>query len=161
MDLKLALNSPDAIDEVSPSLHRIWYANRRIVAYELFDISQTIANEWASLAIETIHAWPSGQPYLALHNISQRGIAMKAGWLHASLTHPAITDFGKKRLFLNPADEADFVGRIAVVVSLQNSGNFARVLVNQRSTRQLTDFLKHKFFSEKEAALHWLSNGLN
>jgi hypothetical protein len=160
METNFDLAAPEAIDHASPHIRRSWYANRRIVVYELLDVSQTIMNEWAQLALDTIQAWAPGQPYLALHDISQHGVAMKIGWLHADLRNPAITDFGRARLFPTPAAEARFQGRIALLVSLQLSGNFARVLVDQRSARPPQAGLQHKCFTTREAAFEWLRAGL-
>lgn len=149
---------PDAIEEVSSHIHRCWYASRRIVAYEIFDISPDILQEWAELAVKTIQAWDVGQPYLALHDISRRGVAMKYSGLHTNSINPAITEDGKARLFPTPEDEANFQGRIALLVSLQFSGYLTRVLAATAVRQQCSENFQRRVFTEKIPALRWLAS---
>lgn len=160
MPTDLAFNTPDAIDEISPYIRRCWYASRRIVVYEIFDISRTIINEWSALTISTIQAWEKDQPYLALHDISCRGVAMKYSGLHLNIINPAITDEGRARLFPTPADEANFQGCLAALVSIHFSGYFTRVLTTKALRHQSAQQLQHRIFTEKEAALHWLAGAI-
>ncbi|NJO04309.1 MAG: hypothetical protein HC876_01540 [Chloroflexaceae bacterium] len=153
--------TPESIDEVSSSIRRTWYAARRIVAYELLDISQAIVNEWAELAVQTIKAWTPGLPYLALHDVSNPGVGMKYGWVHANLTHPAITQFGRARLFAAAEDEEQFYGRVAMLISLRQSGKLTGVVAARHKARTETvPNLQHKIVSDRARALQWLAEPL-
>lgn len=138
-----------------------WHAGRRIVVYELSDISQTIMNEWTALAVDLIQSWDTNRPYLALHDISHPGIAMKYGWVHADLLNPAITQHGRARLFATPQEEEQFHGRIALLISLRCSGNFARLVATKDRQQRLMKHVEHKVFTEKRAALLWLEAALD
>lgn len=156
-----SISIPDAIEESTPHIHRAWYAAHRIVAYEVLDISPDIVTEWANLAVETIRTWTPGQPYLALHDISRRGVSMKYGSLHVNAVNPAITDAGKTRVFLTPAEEAAFEGRIALLMSLQFSGFFTRVLATKEIQQRFTGNVQHRVFTQKIPALRWLAEGID
>ncbi|NJL33009.1 MAG: hypothetical protein HC893_03085 [Chloroflexaceae bacterium] len=99
MTVNYDITTPDEIDEISPYIHRHWYASRRIVVYDIFDISHDIINEWANLTVETIRAWDPQYPYLAVHNVSRRGVATKYSALPLSIINPAITHDARASLF--------------------------------------------------------------
>jgi hypothetical protein len=152
--LKIITADGDA-EEILPALRRQWYANGRIVCYELRDISQTIVNRWAQLAVETIQAWSADKPYLALHDLSYPGVAMKSGWVHAHVATPAITDFGQQSLFPSPEAEANFQYRIAILVSAQQSGHFAEMMISKQTSN--SPVARHyRTFLSRTAALNWL-----
>ncbi|NJL03631.1 MAG: hypothetical protein HC911_01680 [Chloroflexaceae bacterium] len=152
--LKIITADGDA-EEILPAFRRQWYASGRIVCYELRDISQAIVNQWSQLAIETIQAWSADKPYLALHDLSYPGVAMKSGWVHARVATPAITDFGQQSLFPTPEAEAAFQYRIAVLVSAQQSGHFAEMIVSKQIGSSPA-VLYHRTFLSRTAALNWL-----
>ncbi len=156
----LYMTLPDSVDAISAHIRRSWYAEGRIVAYEILDISRVIVNEWSNLTIETIRSWPPGQPYLALHDISHRGVAMKYSGLHLNIINPAITDEGKQRLFELLKDDVYFHGYIAPLVSVHFSGYFTRVLTAKELQRHSTPNMQHKIFTEREAALRWLEGAI-
>ncbi len=150
------MTPPDSVDEISAHIRRSWYAERCIVSYEILDISRAIVNEWANLTVETILSWPPDRPYLALHDISHRGVAMKYSGLHLNIINPAITDEGKERLFNLIKENTSFRGYIAPLVSIHFSGYFTRVLTAKELQRQSIPNIQHKIFTEREAALRWL-----
>lgn len=158
---RLYITLPDSVDEISTYIRRSWYAEGRIVSYEIFDISRAIVNEWSNLTIETIRSWPPGQPYLALHDISHRGVAMKYSGLHLNIINPAITDEGKERLFKLLKEDVHFRGYIAPLVSIHFSGYFTRVLTAKELQRQSAPHMQYKIFTEREAALRWLEGVIN
>lgn len=157
---RLYITPPDSIDEISAHIRRSWYAGGRIVSYEIFDISRAIVNEWSNLTIETIRSWPPGQPYLALHDISHRGVAMKYSGLHLNIINPAITEEGKERLCDLIKEGMTFHGYIAPLVSIHFSGYFTRVLTAKELQRQSAPNIQHKIFTEREAALRWLEGAI-
>lgn len=152
--LKIITADGDA-EEILPALRRQWYANGRIVCYELRDISQAIVNQWSQLAIETIQAWSADKPYLALHDLSYPGVAMKSTWVHARVATPAITDFGQQSLFPTPEAEAAFHYRIAILVSARQSGQFAEMIMSKQ-TDNSPAVRHHRTFLSRTAALNWL-----
>ncbi|MFP4437055.1 MAG: hypothetical protein ACLFVO_07390 [Chloroflexaceae bacterium] len=160
MPTELNINTPDAVDEISPHLHRCWYASRRIVVYDIFDISRGIINDWAELALNTIQTWAAGQPYLALHNISYRGVAMKYSGLHLNIINPAITDEGRQRLSAILREKENFQGCIAPLVSIHFSGYFTRVLTDKALRNRPARNFQYKIFTEKEPALSWLATAI-
>ncbi|NJK80573.1 MAG: hypothetical protein HC876_01545 [Chloroflexaceae bacterium] len=161
MTVNYDITTPDEIDEISPYIHRHWYASRRIVVYDIFDISHDIINEWANLTVETIRAWDPQYPYLAVHNVSRRGVATKYSALPLSIINPAITHDARASLFTTSEEDARFRARIAGLVSIQLSGYYVQVLTSMLLRHQPSRKLEVKIFTEKPAALSWLASVLD
>ncbi len=161
MPPELNINTPDAVDEISQHIHRCWYASRQIVVYEIFDISRSIIHDWSQLALSTIQSWEVDQPYLALHDISHRGVAMKYSGLHLNIINPAITDEGRAQLSAILKEKGDLQGCIAPLVSIHFSGYFTRVLTDKALRNQPAKNFLYKIFTEKESALSWLAMAIS
>lgn len=153
-------DAPDRVDVISPSIERSWYASGRIVAYKMLDISVAIAQEWAELVVQTIHEWNPHQPYLALHDVAYRGVAMKYAGLGLNMVNPAITNEGRARLAPVLECESGVGGRIALLMSLHFSGYVTRVLAAKEMQKRHAGNMQYRVYTEQTAALAWLAAAL-
>ncbi len=151
----LKYTSPESVDIISDKLHRLWYADKQIVAYKLLEANQeTIAN-WGEIASATIQDWDHAKPYLALHDLSSPGVALRYSTANKNILLPGITEEGTHAIQSILEGNA-FRANVAVVVSVQFSGHITNTFAQLEAHRRTEEYISFNVFSQHDAALEWL-----
>ena len=146
-------------DEVSDDIMIEWLFDRRIVAYNIRTLTRASLQQWSEMVYECIEGWPDDQPYLALHDLSFRGVIM-----------PYVTVFGKKALNIAVYPDAEeritalcrskpnFRAKVALVISDQLSGHIGNIFAQNEMLATPKINVKYNVFTSREAALEWLQD---
>ena len=152
--------TPDRIDQMSVYLQRKWYASDRIVVYKPYTGDESTIAEWSRVAADTIRNWKHPQIYLAIHDISQPGVAMKYTSRHKNILLPGVTDEGMQAIRDSTDNRQLFEARIALLVSGQFSGHITRTFAQIEAYNRIDEHGQFKIFIDENAALNWLSSFL-
>ena len=150
---------PERISKIDETLELQWYAGDAIVAYVLTMMSPKILQIWSDTALDVLNNWPIGKPYLALYDLSYRGVVMSySSLVRKKMFNLGITEAGEKQALENIAQRDNFGARIAMHTSARHTGNVGRVFAKIDSLRDLYDqTVQYDVFYEREAALNWLN----
>ena len=130
------------VEQIAQNLFREWAFDRQIVIYTVRDISRDTIDAWSRLILDTIEAWPVGQPFLALFDLS---------FPEASLT-PYVRD----RLGEVMDSQHDLRGRTALVM---RKGFLVSLIQIYLRNRRPGKRQRQIFFSRVEG-LAWLAQVL-
>ncbi len=160
MPESLNWQKPEIIEMPSENLELRWYADRRMVVYKLYSGDTTTVMAWSRIAVETITNWRTPKIYLAAHDISCPGVAMRYSSKFKNILLPAITDQGMQAVQQTINNPALFQARIAILVSDQFSGHITQVFAQLEKHRQKSDHILFNVFTEECSALNWLGTNL-
>lgn len=150
---------PQFVEEVTDGLTLQWFYDKRLVVYRLTSVSGDVLNIWADTALRIIENTPPGQPYLAVHELSHRGIGLGYSVkVQYNLLNLGVTAAGRERveLFLNQHPEFD--AAVALVFSPTFSGNLGQTFARYNLLSQLN--LEYKIYFTLEQAMTWLTEKL-
>ena len=147
------------IKNVMNGLDLYWYSDRRIVKYVISAVNATLLDTWSQAVIDILKEWPDGQPYLALHDLSDRGVSMsyaaqvKFNMLNLAIRTNAID---KVKQILDKKQE--FNARVALLFNSYHSGYVGQFMARQGRNPLLN--VDYDMFYEEAGAFQWLSEGL-
>jgi hypothetical protein len=134
--------STSEVEQIAPNLFREWAYDRRIVIYTVRDMSRGTIDAWSRLILDTIEAWPTGQPFLAVFDLN---------FPEASLT-PYIRD----RLGEVMDSQHDLNGRTALVMRKGFLVSLAQIYLRNRKPGKR----ERRIFFSREEGLAWLAQAL-
>lgn len=143
---------------VNDALELEWYAGDTIVAYVLSGMSPEILQTWSDTALDVLAHWPIGKPYLALYDLSQRGVVMDyLSLVQKKMFSLGVTEAGEERALASIAARENFSARVAMYTSIRYTGNIGRLFARIDALRELYNQCVHyDVFYKREAALDWL-----
>jgi len=147
---------PEQSETISDVFVRTWYANNRIVGYHFSKMTAADLETWSTTIVQTLEAWPVDQPYLALYDLSSRGVAMP----YIVGTHHEVFSIGIKES-ANQAiqniikQRPNFTARIAVIFNSAYSGNLGQVFAKTRQA-SMNPRIQFNSFMDSKSALTWL-----
>jgi hypothetical protein len=145
-----------AVEMICAGLERNWLDERAIAVYTITQIGSSTLVSWRDSILETLKTWQVDRPYLALHDLSAKGISM--GFLAASgreILNVGITRLGQHEVEALLAKQSDLKIYLAVVVSPQTSGQITARLA-MPGVHAGNDQIVTKAFFEQAAAITWL-----
>ncbi|MDZ4769292.1 MAG: hypothetical protein SGJ24_09205 [Chloroflexota bacterium] len=151
---------PQDIVEAYPGLFQEWYADRKMVAYRLTNVSQALIDAWAGLVITTLQEWDKATPYLAMHDLSAAGVST----IYASLTsydmlNIGITLEGKVRAETMLNQNPGLIARVAIAFNITLSGHIGKTLVNYYTDKHPA--VLYKSYYSRDKSLRWLTTFLD
>jgi hypothetical protein len=145
-----------ALEILCEGLERTWLDEGAIAVYTVTQIGSKTLVSWRDSILETLKKCQADRPYLALHDLSAKGISM--GFLAASgreILNVGITRFGQEEVEALLAQRPELKIYVAVVVSSQTSGQITARLA-MPNVHAGNDQIVTKAFFEQTAALNWL-----
>lgn len=145
--------------EIAPGLHREMLADNRIVVFKPKAIYSSVLISWMDEALRLIKNWPENVPYLVMHDLSSRGVALVYGFSNNhDLFNLGVTEDGRQKMQEVLRTRPALRGRLAIVLSSRLSGRF----VNRQAQQPLEDSpqIESRIFLDREAGLAWLQEGL-
>src|SRR5450432_4019882 len=149
---------PEQIDKISDAFTRTWYSNKHIVGYSFSRITPADLKTWSSTIIQTLEDWPIDQPYLALHDLSSRGVALPyLLGTNYQIFSIGVIETANETIRKMISQRPNFTARIAIFFNSAFSGNMGQVFAK---TQRMPQDQKIQFnsFIDPESALAWLSN---
>jgi hypothetical protein len=115
--------------------------------------------KWSAVACDVLRDWPAGRPYLALYDLSARGVVINyLDLVKTRMFSLGITEAGEKRVLAEVASRENFGARVALYASLTQSGFIGRLFAQVDAQRiRFDNFVGYNVFYEREAALNWLT----
>ena len=150
---------PERVSAIDDALELEWYAGDTIVAYVLYSMSPQILQKWSAVALDVLHDWPVGKPYLALYDLSARGVVINyLDLVKTKMFSLGITEAGEKKVLASVASRENLHARVALYASLTQSGFMGRLFAQVDAQRIRFDkFVEYNVFYQREAALNWLA----
>jgi hypothetical protein len=147
---------PETVEAIGEGIVREWFFDRQVVGYRLTRASQIIIQDWSKLVLETMEAWKKGKPYLALHDISTKGVSVQyATMVNFDLMNIGVTDSGRALVTEFLDRHPDFRARIAIGFNLSISGQVSQVVMDRIKSQHPS--VQYRTFFNREKALIWLS----
>jgi hypothetical protein len=150
---------PERVSTIDDALELEWYAGDTIIAYVLYSMSPQILQKWSAVALDVLRDWPVGKPYLALYDLSARGVVINyLDLVKTRMFSLGITEAGEKRVLADVASRENFGARVVLHASLTQSGFIGRLFAQVDAQRiRFDNFVEYNVFYEREAALNWLT----
>jgi hypothetical protein len=150
---------PQRVSTIDDALELEWYAGDAIVAYVLYSMSPEILQKWSAVALDILYDWPAGKPYLALYDLSARGVVINyLDLVKTKIFRLGITEAGEEHVLANIASRENFAARVALYASSTQSGFMGRLFAQVDAQRIRFDkFVEYNVFHERVAALNWLT----
>lgn len=150
---------PDEFEEVKPGIIREWFCERRIIGYKITTISQALLNDWKLLILDHLHDWDKSRPYLALHDISAKGVAVQYATLaNFELMNIGVTAAGRDEVNELFDQNPEFSARVAICFNMSVSGQISQVVMERIKGQH--DSIQYKAFFSRDKALNWLFEGI-
>lgn len=151
--------TPQAVTEICPGLYQEWLLDRRIVAYRVTAVSQSVLENWSSLVRQTLRDWDKDWTYLALHDLTAPGVAtMYASLTHYDMLNIGVTQDGRLGAEGVFVEFPGFIGRVAISFNLTVSGHIGKTLLNYYMDKHPA--VEYKSFYSREKSLKWLLSHL-
>lgn len=145
--------------EIAPGLYREMLANNQIIVFKPKAIYSSVMSSWTDEALRSLQAWPDELPYLVMHDLSSRGVALVYGFSNNhDLFNLGVTEEGRNKVQALIESRPKLQGRLAIVLSSRLSGRF----VNRQAQQPLQENtqIESRIFLDRDAALAWLQEGL-
>jgi len=130
--------------------------NGSIRVYRLEQGKSDVINAWAEHVNQLLQGWDKSQPYLALHDLSYRGVVIQFTTRQKNLLNIAVTDKNLPNVAPVIDQATGFTARVAILVSVQFSGHIAGVFAELYARRHRDSHIEYQVFTERQAALNWL-----
>ncbi|MBL8154612.1 MAG: hypothetical protein JNM70_10555 [Anaerolineae bacterium] len=147
-------------ERLYPGIERGVLEDGAIVNYTISNIGPGSLMPWRESILKTLKSWPDDRTYLALHDLSSKGVSVSFLCLSGrEIFNIGITQMGQTQIDKLLASRPGLNIRLALVVSAQHSGQVtARMgMAHSRSTHPQIEV---QLFFEREAALTWLREAL-
>ncbi len=150
---------PERVSTIDDALKLEWYAGDTIVAYVFDSMSPQILQNWSTVALNVLDNWPVGKPYLALYDLSARGVVINyLSLVKIRMFRLGITEAGEEQVLANVASRENFTARVALYASSTQSGFVGRLFAQVDAQRIRFDrFVEYNVFYQRETALNWLT----
>jgi hypothetical protein len=145
--------------EIAPGLNREMLANNQIIVFKPKAIYSSVLISWMDEALRLLRTWPDNAPYLVMHDLSSRGVALVYGFSNNhDLFNLGVTEDGRQQVQDLLQGRPHLRGRLAIVLSPRLSGKF----VNRQAQQpiQQNAQIESRIFLDREAGLTWLQEGL-
>lgn len=129
--------------------------DHEIVVYRLNAINRSILDQWASIILSTLQAWPADKPYMAIHDLSARQVALSFSNFvrqNSSLITPKLDDQAAVQEIIN--SRPNFRARVATVFNDEFSGHLGHLLISRKLPN--TSMIMGETFVSVADALAWL-----
>jgi hypothetical protein len=151
---------PDTIEEAKPGIICEWYFDRQIVGYRIQSVSQKLLDDWMKLVLTHLDTWDKNQPYLALHDISGKGVSVQYATLsNFELMNIGITAAGRDKSTEIFDQHPDFRARVALCFNYTVSGQVSQVVTERIKGQHPA--IHYKAFFNRDKALYWLSEEIS
>jgi hypothetical protein len=150
----------ESSEMVCPGITRLWLSDRHVVAFKITAMSKIILAQWTNIVIQTLEAWPSYAPYLALHDLSTAGVSLQyASLVNFDTMNLGITPVGRKQATNLLEIRGIPAASVALNFNLSVSGQVNKVLADNRNSSTRST-VAYKTFYSWEKSLAWLSSSL-
>ncbi len=149
---------PERVTKINDTLELEWYKGDSIVVYVLSKMSPEVLQRWAEVALDVMRNWPPGNRYLALYDLSHRGVVTGySNLVKRRMCRLGITEAGEERALASIAPRKDLGVRVALYTSMTYSGQLGSFLaeIDAHRTRS-SQIVKYDAYFDREAALDWL-----
>jgi hypothetical protein len=149
---------PERVSRIGQELELEWYAGGSIVVYVLLDMLPEVLQTWSQVALDVLNDWPAGKPYLALYDLSHRGVVINyLNLVQRKMFSLGITQEGEEHALASIAQREDFSARVALYTSMRHSGHVGRLFATIDARKTRPDLaVQYDAFYEREAAFEWL-----
>ncbi len=150
---------PERVRAIDDALKLEWYAGDTIVAYVLYSMSPQILQNWSAVALDALNNWPVGKPYLALYDLTARGVVTNyLSLVKIKMFRLGITKDGEEQVLADVASCKSLTARVALYASSTQSGLVGRLFAQVDAQRIRFDrFVEYDVFYQREDALNWLT----
>lgn len=129
------LPEPDKVEVRYPGIECAWFFDKRIVSYRLTAVSPDVVKNWSKLILEVMEEWDKRLPYLALHNLSNPGIALHfATLVEFDFMNIGITEAGREAVENLLDQHPDFEVYVATCFNIALSGRMGKMLMDRTLT---------------------------
>lgn len=150
---------PGRSETLRPGLACDWYADGRIIAYRLTQVSAAIISDWAAYARQTVESWPTDRPYLALHDVAHEGISLQyAALVEYDLLNIGITQTGRAVIENWVAQRPAFTARVVVNLNFTVSERVSKALMFQQI--KANPAIQYRAYFNRARSLEWLLQAL-
>lgn len=147
-------------NEVFAGLELEWLFQRQVVVYRLTAVTTETVNRWVDLVEKTILAWPEDKPYLAIHDVSERGVSLQYAVLVSyAYMNIGVTPAGLKRISTIFEQDPNRYARVAIIFNSSLSGRIGKTLTHGESSADPR--IEYSAFYNQEMALKWLSSSID
>ena len=152
------LVKPERVVDINNALRVEWYAGDAIVAYVPLEMTQRVLRTWSNTALDILREWPLEKPYLALYDLSERGVIFRYSFFTTgNMFSLGLTEEGEAQVAEIVAPRENFTARIAMNTSLRHSGYVGGVQAKYNILKQAhKQTARYDIFYEKQAAFKWL-----
>lgn len=148
------------VERIYPGIERSLLEDGSIVSYSISSIGPGSLMPWRESILKTLKGWPDDRIYLALHDLSSKGVSVSFLCLSGrEIFNIGITQMGQTQIDKLLAERPNLNIRLALVVSSQHSGQVT-ARMGMSHTRTTHPQIQVQLFFEREAALSWLSEAL-
>jgi hypothetical protein len=148
------VTTSEEIENISDGLHVCWLDNHHVVAYVVSETGDT-SNLWATTIRNVIETWPSSRPYMALYDLSSRGVGVwysrKFAYENSLLGITKETSQAIKEII----EDRKLNCAIGLLFNDNFSGYVGQIRLNLRHSSALTR-VEVQMFSHAETAVRWL-----
>jgi hypothetical protein len=147
-------------ERIYPGVERSTLEDGAIIKYTITNIGPGSLMPWRETIFKTLKSWPDDRPYLALHDLSSKGVSVSFLCLSGrEIFNIGITQMGQIQLEKLLAERPKLMIRLALVVSAQHSGQIT-ARMGMAHTRAVHPQIEVQLFFEREEALNWLREAL-
>ena len=162
MDTNPAFSPAEQVDTVCTGLTREWYCDKRIAVYSVTSMTTGLVDCWATAASDLIEKWPEKQPYLAIHDLSAKGIALSyLVQVKYDVLNIGISVAGLQSVEKVIARRPGFQAKVAIVFGTNYSGNLGQVFASRDQKRKSNPAVEYKVFFTREQGFSWLDVNAN
>ncbi len=141
---------------IYPGIERSVLDNGAIVSYSITQIGPSSLIPWRESILKSLKSWPDELPYLALHDLSSKGVSVSFLCLSGrEIFNIGITQMGQVQIEKLLAERPKLNVRLALVVSSEHSGQIT-ARTGMSHLRSSHPQIETELFFEPDEALNWL-----
>jgi len=146
---------PVEIESIVPGLDLHWHLDRSIVQYVITKVSPHVLNQWSDIVIRNLKNWPEQTPYLALHDLSNRGVGIAyATQVQFDILNLAIRPAARDKAEDLIANQEGMKATVALLFNSFHSGYVGQTFARLSGSK--LSLVKYEAFYDRVAALDWL-----
>jgi hypothetical protein len=150
---------PASAYPITPELHVVRHHEGRVLAFQVTALNRATIERWSEFVVTTLRQWPEDRPYLALHDLSARKVALSyATIVKQNILKLGLTDAGQQQINQIIDARPTFVARVALVFNTEFSGHLGQFMIAQKAGGNPA--VQYKTFFEVTDAMAWLEAGL-
>lgn len=147
-------------ETIIPGLDLQWYLEDRIVKYILSNVTTQLLDTWSETVLKLLQNWSDSQPYLAVHDLSDRGVGMSyATQVRFDMLNLAIRQTALDKAEKILSERKQMPNRVALLFNSFHSGYMGQLFA-RRSGSSLSANVEYEVFYDPDSALAWLQEVL-